>query len=304
VLTQTQAPASPVLGAPLTYTLTVANAGQGAATGVELTSTPPPGSAFVSATLREGPAGAGACSGRSPVLCMLGTLAPGQRAVLVHVVRPTQTGGARNIASVQADQVDATPANNRSTGLVVVGLPPPVLGRAVNARPVSGVVLVRLPGTRTFVPLTAFRQLPVGTEIDTRRGRISLTSARDRRGGTSGGVFYAGRFIFRQAPQVGAFTDLRLTGGNFAACAARTTASSTQRSRKPVRRLWGNATGRFRTRGRHASAAIRGTLWLTQDRCDGTLVRVVRGSVVVVDLPRRRRVVVRAGQSYLARAPR
>ena len=46
---------------------------------------------------------------------------------------------------------------------------------------------------------------------------------------------------------------------------------------------------------------MRGTRWLTEDRCDGTLTRVTEGSVVVRDLHRKRNKVVRAGQSYLAR---
>ena len=72
----------------------------------------------------------------------------------------------------------------------------------------------------------------------------------------------------------------------------------------PRRRLWGNATGRFTTKGRYASAAVRGTIWLTEDRCDGTLTRVTSGSVAVRDRARRRTVIVRAGHSYLARTRR
>jgi len=49
---------------------------------------------------------------------------------------------------------------------------------------------------------------------------------------------------------------------------------------------------------------VRGTLWLTADRCDGTLTRVTRGRVAVHDFRRRRTVLVRAGKSYLARARR
>ena len=77
-------------------------------------------------------------------------------------------------------------------------------------------------------------------------------------------------------------------------------------AKKPprVRRLWGNAKGRFRTRGKYASATVRGTIWLTEDRCDGTLVRVRSGRVEVNDLVAKRRVVVRGGQSYLAKARR
>ena len=51
---------------------------------------------------------------------------------------------------------------------------------------------------------------------------------------------------------------------------------------------------------------MRGTKWLTVDRCDGTLVRVVRGKVDVDDLIRPRVGVkrVRAGRQTLVRARR
>jgi hypothetical protein len=69
-----------------------------------------------------------------------------------------------------------------------------------------------------------------------------------------------------------------------------------------VRRLRGSANGRFRTRGRYSAATVRGTIWDTADRCDGTLTRVQRGVVDVRDFRARRNVTVRAGRSYLARA--
>ena len=72
---------------------------------------------------------------------------------------------------------------------------------------------------------------------------------------------------------------------------------------KVVRRLWAKGKGKYRTRGRYAAATIRGTEWLTADRCDGTLVRVTQGRVEVANLPLRRNVIVRAGRSYLARKP-
>jgi Ca2+-binding RTX toxin-like protein len=50
----------------------------------------------------------------------------------------------------------------------------------------------------------------------------------------------------------------------------------------------------------YASASVRGTKWLTEDACGGTLTRVEEGSVVVHDFGYRRDVVVRAGQSYFA----
>ncbi|MGH3130998.1 MAG: hypothetical protein ACRDNX_09295, partial [Gaiellaceae bacterium] len=62
--------------------------------------------------------------------------------------------------------------------------------------------------------------------------------------------------------------------------------------------------GKFRTKGRYSSATVRGTIWLTQDQCNGTLTRVTQGSVTVTDFVTKRQVVVRAGKSYLAASKR
>ena len=67
-----------------------------------------------------------------------------------------------------------------------------------------------------------------------------------------------------------------------------------------VRRLWGSGKGSFRTKGRYATASIRGTTWLTSDRCNGTLIRVTQGAVTVHDLVKKTNVVVTKGHSYLA----
>ena len=50
--------------------------------------------------------------------------------------------------------------------------------------------------------------------------------------------------------------------------------------------------GRFRTSGSYGSATVRGTKWLVQDSCAGTLVRVARGVVEARDFGRRRTVSV------------
>ena len=68
-----------------------------------------------------------------------------------------------------------------------------------------------------------------------------------------------------------------------------------------MRQLWGNGKGQFRTRGRYSSATVRGTSWLTADRCDGTQTRVTQGVVQVNDVPRNRQLTLRAGGSYIAR---
>jgi hypothetical protein len=184
-------------------------------------------------------------------------------------------------------------------------LPPPVLGKEVNVSVVSGAVRVAAPGTMRFVPLKGGTQIPVGSVVDTERGKVRLTSAVNARGKTQSGQFSGGLFKVRQARRAGALTELGLMGGSFGSCPPGKLAHSA-RSRRSVRRLLSNTSarrGRFRTRGRYSAATVRGTKWLTLDRCDGTLTRVLKGTVEVRDFARRRTVLVRAGQSYLARAP-
>jgi hypothetical protein len=47
---------------------------------------------------------------------------------------------------------------------------------------------------------------------------------------------------------------------------------------------------------------VRGTDWGVRDRCDGTLTVVRKGVVDVRDFVLHKNVIVRAGQTYLARA--
>jgi dipeptidyl aminopeptidase/acylaminoacyl peptidase len=181
-------------------------------------------------------------------------------------------------------------------------VPPPVAGVSVNVAPVSGTVRVRVRGTNRFVSLARLRNVPVGSELDVTRGRVRLVSAAGA-GRTQSGVFYQGRGIVRQARARAPVTTLVVSGP--LACPRRSPSAAGATPPPRTRRLWGNATGgRFSTKGRYASAAVRGTIWLTEDRCDGTLIRVTRGTVTVRDLVARRTVTVRAGRSYLARARR
>ena len=48
---------------------------------------------------------------------------------------------------------------------------------------------------------------------------------------------------------------------------------------------------------------MRGTVWFTADRCEGTLTTVKRGKVAVRDFRRKRTITVSAGKRYFARAP-
>jgi DNA-binding beta-propeller fold protein YncE len=209
------------------------------------------------------------------------------------------------------DAVTAAPSgdiylvDNRTERILRVraGPAPPTLGRAANVAEVSGAVFVNTPGAGGFVPLEQARRIPVGSVLDARRGTVRLTTARDRQGHTQTGRFDGGIFKFLQERQSGGLTELLLRGGDFGPCRAAKPGASASLTRRQIRRLRARASGRFRTRGRYSASTVRGTVWNTIDRCDGTLTSVQNGSVVVRDLPRRRNVVVRAGRSYLARAP-
>ena len=180
----------------------------------------------------------------------------------------------------------------------------PVVGRTANVEPVSGKVFVKLPaGARAakygltpaqaagFVPLSDLAQVPLGSTLDTKRGRVEVETAvgLSQPGQTQSGQFYDGVFSLRQVGSRRApVTELGLSE-RLTCTSARSKVTAAARSR----RLWGNARGRFRTRGRHSTATVRGTRWLTKDSCRATTTTVRSGTVVVRDLVKRRNVTVR-----------
>jgi sugar lactone lactonase YvrE len=184
----------------------------------------------------------------------------------------------------------------------------PVLGKSATVRVVKGTVLVKPRGLTTFQRVTGTDSIPIGSTVDTTKGTVRLSTAKNLKGAAQTGDFYSGLFVLQQAARTNAVTDLRLNGGVFTGCGnlpkGGATAAAGKKSKKAVRQLWGSGKGNFQTTGRYASATVRGTRWLTADRCDGTLVRVTQGVIAVRDLVRKRTVVVRKGKSYFARAKR
>jgi hypothetical protein len=63
----------------------------------------------------------------------------------------------------------------------------------------------------------------------------------------------------------------------------KTTCSGSNGSTRLLGLLQGNGSGRFRTYRDRASASVVGTDWEVQNRCDGTLIIVRRGTVEVTD---------------------
>jgi hypothetical protein len=177
--------------------------------------------------------------------------------------------------------------------------PPPVAGKKVNALPASGAVKIKLPGKKGFQTLKVGEQIPVGTTVDTRKGRVTLVTA--AKSGTDQADFYAGLFKIGQSKKTRLAT---LTLVEKLACGGSGKASAAKKKKKRKRRLWGDGRGRFQTKGRHSAATVVGTKWLVEDTCTTTLTRVARGKVKVRDFVKKKTVTVKAGHKYVARAKR
>jgi len=205
--------------------------------------------------------------------------------------------------SVPAASPNAAPADGADGSVDDKAGPPvsaPAIGESINVAPSTGSVLVRVPGAPRAVPLTQVASVPVGALVDTRRGSVQLRT-QVARGKTQTGTFHGGLFEVRQPKGSGGMTELVLRGA-LPTCGAGGARAAATMAKRPPRRLWGRDDhGKFRTRASNSVATVRGTAWYTEDRCDGTLTRVTKGSVGVRDLHTGRTVVVRAGHSYLAK---
>jgi CSLREA domain-containing protein len=178
-------------------------------------------------------------------------------------------------------------------------LPPPQPGKNVNALPKTGTVKVKLPGSSGFVLLDEDEQIPLGTIVDVRRGRVTIVAAA---GDGQTADFYGGIFKLGQTKGAKPITVVKLV--EKLSCAKKKQQASAAKKKKRKRRLWGDGTGRFRTKGKHSAATVVGTKWLVEDRCTSTLTRVARGRVKVRDFVKKKTVFVKAGKKYVARARR
>lgn len=195
-----------------------------------------------------------------------------------------------------------------AAGTADASLPTPSFGHSVDIGLVSGTVIVTAPHGHSFRLGSQDRNIPVGSLIDTTHGRVDLRAAPPPVAGAVGAStaaarvqdaqFYDGAFRVTQSPS-SPVAQIRLAGGRFAACAAPSgdAVPHTKLPHKVLRLLWASGPGEFRTDGRYSAATVRGTKWLTEDFCDGTLVRVSRGVVVVEDLATHATVTVRADHS-------
>lgn len=246
--------------------------------------------------------------------CGLGLLAPGQTVAvsITGVLDGPDLAIAANATAVEDDPNSENNTLAADAALIAADdKPTPVVGETVATKAKNGKIKVKPPEEKSFVALETVSELPVGTTIDARKGEVKITAA-GRDGELQAASFAKGKFVVRQKDT--GLTTLKLLGGDFSKCGSKKLKNADRetqkfikdgaRGRRVIRRLWGRGKGRFRTRGRYAAATVRGTVWRTVDRCDGTLIRVTEGVVIVRDVNRKRAVKVKAGQQYLVKRVR
>jgi hypothetical protein len=207
-----------------------------------------------------------------------------------------------------ADQADT---DRDAIGDACDGLPPGNVAPVVNvnavAQAVSGEVLVQVPG-QGFVPLKGVASLPIGTTVDARKGRITLSAAIGSAKGSKAGRGTFGAAIFtirqkrlaKQRRKARSATQLvvRTPRGSERACSP----NGVRPLKGIVRTLSADATGIFSVVGAASTSTVTSARWLVTDRCNGTLTQVGRGRATVRDAALKREVTVKAGQEYLAKA--
>jgi hypothetical protein len=181
---------------------------------------------------------------------------------------------------------------------------------------------LRLPSAFRNVPLTDDVSVPLGSRIDPQEGGVRLLVATEDDAARQRISVRGTPFTLRQQGRRRPSTVLRLAGGDPDACEGPADPGAAPRTKRMLRiRVAdtpegeaGTNSGRavaakrkrtkIKARGDYATAAAAGTVWEISDRCDGTLTRVVSGTVSVTDRVLDKTVKVEAGDTYLACATR
>jgi hypothetical protein len=241
---------------------------------------------------------------------------------------PDATDNCVDVANSDQADGDADGVGNACDTLPP-GNVPPKPGETSVVQVIAGEVFVKLPTRRPlgfsglhapfqdsgFQPLKGAASIPLGAEVDTRKGTVKVQSAAnsfaatDRRAKQQSAEIKAAIFRMKQsrskAKSASISTDVSLLtpAGSESRCVGAPAKGTVVRSISMV------AKGFYRTIGGASTATARSATFNTSDRCDGTLTQVGRGTVTLTvkaasssTKKKAKPVRVRAGQAYLVKA--
>ena len=178
--------------------------------------------------------------------------------------------------------------------------PPPVpeLGKSVVAGMVSGTIKVKGKNGK-FRTLGANESIPLGSTIDATKGSVRLTSAAGPGGETQTARLLPGRV--RGHADQGRQADHPARAHRHAELPQGQEGDGVGQEEEGPAACGATARAASAPRAGARAATVRGTKWLTEDRCTSTKVRVKRGVVSVRDFVKRKN--VRRQEGPLVRGP-
>jgi hypothetical protein len=235
----------------------------------------------------------------------------------------THGGGVFRVDISSGDVLTTFNANPRTfmSGLQVLGEPPPgqpigpEFGEIGIIDPISGTCSLKEPG-ESSVGVTDRTAADFGSRLNVSKCVADLITALPS--GQAQEARFFGQAAFK-ITQLKRFTSLKLVGNFFpvtaGASAAGANAVTSGRLRRKCRKaafrathrkkcrrvLWGSGSGSYSTSGSYSSGSLRGTKWRTVDFVDKTITFVKRGRVRVFDCSKKKKVLLKKGDKYVAK---
>lgn len=178
--------------------------------------------------------------------------------------------------------------------------PVPVAKQTLNIAPVLGAVTVDTPSAIVGMPLPDPASIPVGSTVHADHAIVALETNSGSQEAPDITAALAGGTTFKvlQPAGAGGETTLALSDPR-PSCTGSGARSARRRRGHHGPRLHARTHGHLRTRTRDADASASGTAWTMHLLCDGTLIRVTNGVVLVYDRARGRTIRVAASRHGL-----
>ncbi len=174
--------------------------------------------------------------------------------------------------------------------------------RGVSGDDTEGKVKIKTPGANRFRPLRANETIPLGSIVDTSAegAQVEVITAVNKSGTrTRSIIFSAG--VFRLTQTRSGITRAALVHEEGSCETAPAVAGSKTQLRRPKRPkkpgqggLFANGGGGHQTSGQNGSATVQGTIWRTEDLCNGaTRFKLFEGRLKIRDFDKKRTVILR-----------